>query len=136
MMLTGCATVFSKGWRPLTVTSDPAGARVFIAGADSGVTPRNLRLRRTFKPIDLRVVAPGGDTLRVPVERTTHPTYFLNLLGAVAGGMSSAFGGASGGFAAGFAGGLLWYTAIDLATGAFFTPVEKSVHVTMPAKRP
>jgi hypothetical protein len=67
--LTGCASIFGSTRQKLTVTSDPPGARIYIGGADSGITPRTMRIRRGSAPLVMRVQSDGSDAETRTLER-------------------------------------------------------------------
>jgi hypothetical protein len=132
VMLTGCATMFGPRSRPLTVTSEPAGARVFVAGADSGVTPLTLRLHRGRSPVDLRLEKSGYQAVTETVTRDRLSALLLLDVLYGLGGAVMASGG--GGFAgAGLAYNLLLTAGVDFMTGAARRPSVRELRVTLPA---
>ena len=132
VLLTGCATVFGPRSRTLKVTSEPTGARVFVAGADSGVTPLTLRLHRARRSVALRLEKSGYQVVTDTVKRDRLSSLLLlDVLAGLWGAAGAAFGGTS--VAAGFAGGLLWTAGIDFMTGAALRPSIRELQVTLPA---
>ena len=132
VLLTGCATVFGPRSRTLTVTSEPTGARVFVAGADSGVTPLTLRLHRARRPVALRLEKSGYQVVTDTVKRDRlSALLLLDGLAGLWGAASAGFGGTS--VAAAFAGGLLWTAGIAFMTGAALRPSVRELQVTLPA---
>ncbi|MFA6165496.1 MAG: PEGA domain-containing protein [Gemmatimonadaceae bacterium] len=132
VLLTGCATLFGPRSRALQVTSEPSGARVFVAGADSGVTPLTLRLHRARRPVALRLEKTGYQVVTDTVKRDRLSSLlWLDALAGLWGAASAAFGGSS--VAAGFAGGLIWTAGIDFMTGAALRPSVRELRVTLPA---
>lgn len=132
VLMTGCATMFGPRSRTLRVTSEPAGARVFVAGADSGVTPLTLRIHRGRKPVTLRLEKSGYQVLTETVKSDRlSALLLLDVLFGLGGASSAAFGGGS--VAAGFALNLLWAAGIDFMTGAALKPSVRELRVTLPA---
>ncbi len=127
----GCARMFGGSTQRLTVTSDPPGARVFIAGADSGVTPRVLRIKREFRPLELRVQGSGAaaDTRTIGRELSVWGAFFDLLLmgnGALAWQASNTAGIMGTLFYAGLGFG------VDGFTGSIWLLQTDSVHVRLP----
>jgi hypothetical protein len=69
--VSGCATLF-HGSQMLTVTSEPQGAHVYVAGVDSGVTPRRMNIRREHAPLILQVRADSNVAIEQKIERRIH----------------------------------------------------------------
>lgn len=132
VLLTGCATMFGPRSRTLRVTSEPAGARVFVAGADSGVTPLTLRIHRGRKPVTLRLEKSGYQVVTETVKSNRlSALLLLDVLLGLGGAASAAFD--IGSVAEGFAGSLLWAAGIDFMTGAALRPSVRELRVTLPA---
>lgn len=132
VLLTGCATIFGPRTRTLTVTSEPAGARVFVAGADSGVTPLTLRIHRRRRPVDLRLEKSGYQVVTETVKRDQlSALLLLDVLFVLQGAAGAAFGGGS--VAGALAGSLFWTVGIDFMTGAALRPSVRELRVTLPA---
>jgi hypothetical protein len=132
--LAGCATLSTmpmKKW-PVVVTSEPRGARVFVSGVDSGVTPLVLSMRARRQPLELRFEKAGYDTVSRFVGRKVRAASLVgNGLAAFLGGASTAFDGGSAAFREAFGQGLVLYLGIDFLTGAVWR-MPKDVHVTLP----
>ena len=131
VLLAGCATLYGPRSRTLTVTSEPTGARVFVAGADSGLTPLTMRLRRARGPVALRLEKSGYQVEADTVKRDRLSSLLLlDVLTGVWGAASAAFGGGS--VVVGFASGVLWTAGIDFMTGAALRPSVLERRVTLP----
>ena len=141
LLLSGCATLFSSQPQAVPVSSQPAGAEVFVNGELMGRTPVTLTLdARQGYEVTLRL---GGEEKIVILKSEVDNLYVaLDVLPAVGlGGASLAFvascsGNEMGclgfefiGLAVGLGGGLLTTavaTVTDATTGAwyFLTPDE------------
>ena len=133
--LTGCATMFGRRAQGLTVTTDPPGAQLWVNGADSGVTPRTMRIKRVRAPLDLRVQVAGADAVTKAIPKiesagARSAAFGLGLL-ALPGPM---LGGAP---AAGVVMGALLYGLsvwVDTQTGRMFVLPTDTVHLLIPAR--
>jgi hypothetical protein len=65
-----CATVANGTRQPVTVTSEPSSAQVFVNGKLAGTTPLRLDLKRRARTTVLRVEREGFLTREIPLERT------------------------------------------------------------------
>lgn len=119
----------------IAVTSEPAGAQIFVGKSQVGVTPARIVVKRRETNTVLRFEMPGYVSTEVPLTRTTS--------GAVAGNISfGLFALAPEGFAdnppssAARAGQALLFpllgVAVDFMTGAAFE-LPSQVHVTLKA---
>jgi PEGA domain-containing protein len=78
----GCATMFTGSVQQMTVSSQPPGARVFIDGAYTGVTPMTLMLK-TERDHTVTLQHEGYRDTVSPVIREFNPVAVLNLFGLV-----------------------------------------------------
>lgn len=78
----GCATMFTGSVQPMTVSSQPPGARVFIDGAYTGVTPMTLMLK-TERDHTVALQREGYRDTISPVSREFNPVAVLNLFSVV-----------------------------------------------------
>ena len=65
----GCATIAHGTRQEVSVTSEPSGARVFVAGQEIGVTPTQTRLSRKGGKIVIRFEKDGFAPQEVALER-------------------------------------------------------------------
>lgn len=101
----GCATMFTGSAQQVTVSSQPPGARVFVNGGYTGVTPLALLLK-TERDHTITLQHEGYQDTTAPVFREFNPVAVLNLLSVVC-----------------------W--VVDLATGALWRLTPTAVYVTM-----
>jgi hypothetical protein len=101
----GCATIFTGSAQPMTVSSQPPGARVFVDGAYTGVTPMTLILK-TERDHAVTLQHEGYQDTVSPVTREFNPIAALNLFGVVC-----------------------W--VVDLATGALWRFPPNAIYVAM-----
>ena len=66
----GCATMANGSRQPVAVTSEPAGAHVFVNGRPAGTTPLRLDLKRRQKRTVLRIERDGFLPREIRLERT------------------------------------------------------------------
>jgi len=78
----GCATMFTGSVQQLTVSSQPPGARVFVDGAYTGVTPMTLMLK-TERDHAIALQREGYQPTISPVSREFNPVAALNLFSVV-----------------------------------------------------
>ncbi|HJR58328.1 MAG TPA: PEGA domain-containing protein [Vicinamibacterales bacterium] len=77
VLISGCASVVHKApgfgggttVQEIEVTSEPAGARVFLRGAPAGITPTRLRLIRKDPHQVVRLEKDGYRSVDVPIRR-------------------------------------------------------------------
>ncbi len=101
----GCATMFTGSVENVTVSSQPPGARVFVDGAYSGVTPMTLLLK-TERDHMVALQHEGYRDTVSPVIREFNPVAALNLFSIVC-----------------------W--VIDMATGALWRFPPNAIYVAM-----
>ena len=101
----GCATIFTGSSQQMTVSSQPPGARVFVDGAYTGVTPMTLILK-TERDHTVTLQHEGFQDTISPVTREFNPIAALNLFGVVC-----------------------W--VVDLATGALWRFPPNAIYVAM-----
>lgn len=101
----GCATMFTGSVQQMTVSSQPPGARVFIDGAYTGVTPMTLMLK-TERDHMVTLQHEGYRDTISPVSREFNPVAALNLLSLVC-----------------------W--VIDIATGALWRFPPNAIYVAL-----
>jgi hypothetical protein len=101
----GCATMFTGSAQQVTVSSQPPGARVFVNGGYSGVTPVSLLLR-TERDYTVTLQREGFRDATAPLVREFNPVAALNLFGLVC-----------------------W--VVDLATGALWRLTPTTVYATL-----
>jgi hypothetical protein len=128
----GCARIFGGSTQRLTVTSDPPGAHVFVAGADSGVTPRVMRITREHAPLQLRVQGDGvaSDTRTIGRQLSVAGLLFDALLVIPGGGLPCGVGVRQ--CVAGIGWALVLGFGTDFVTGAIWLLETDSVHVKLP----
>ncbi len=101
----GCATMFTGSAQQVTVSSQPPGAKVFVNGGYTGVTPLALLLK-TERDHTVLLQREGYQDTTAPVYREFNPVAALNLFSVVC-----------------------W--VVDLATGALWRLTPTGVYVTM-----
>jgi hypothetical protein len=101
----GCATIITGSAQQMTVSSQPPGARVFVDGAYTGVTPMTLMLK-TERDHAVTLQHEGYQDTISPVTREFNPIAALNLFGVVC-----------------------W--VVDLATGALWRFPPNAIYVAM-----
>jgi hypothetical protein len=101
----GCATLITGSSQPMTVSSQPPGARVFVDGAYTGVTPMTLILK-TERDHTVALQHEGYQDTISPVAREFNPIAALNLVGLVC-----------------------W--VVDIATGALWRFPPNAIYVAM-----
>jgi hypothetical protein len=101
----GCATMFTGSVQQMTVSSQPPGARVFVDGAYTGVTPMTLMLK-TERDHTVALQREGYQPTISPVRREFNPVAVLNLLSVIC-----------------------W--VVDIATGALWRFPPNAIYVAM-----
>lgn len=106
--ITGCATIMTGGTNQgIRVGSSPAGARVFIDGRDSGITPIASAVDRR-DPHEIRIELEGYKTYIMKMSPGMNGWYFGNFL----------IGGAPG-------------MVVDLIDGAYVIEYPDSVNAVL-----
>jgi hypothetical protein len=101
----GCATIITGSAQQMTVSSQPPGARVFVDGGYTGVTPMTLMLK-TERDHAVTLQHEGFQDATSPVTRELNPIALLNLVSVVC-----------------------W--VVDLASGALWRFPPKAIYVAM-----
>ena len=74
----GCATLFAPGPDRIAVSSNPAGARVFLDSQEVGVTPLTVSLDRKVHTGSIRLEAAGYQPAAAQRTKSFNPIAFLN----------------------------------------------------------
>jgi hypothetical protein len=107
----GCATMFTGSAQQVTVSSQPPGARVFVNGGYSGVTPVAVLLK-TERDYTITLQREGYRDTVAPIFREFNPVAALNLFSLVC-----------------------W--VVDVATGALWRLTPTTIYATLqPAGAP
>jgi len=101
----GCATIISGSAQQMIVSSQPPGARVFVDGAYTGVTPMTLLLR-TERNHTVTLQHEGFQDATAPVARGFNPVALLNLV-------------------------IVVFWVVDLASGALWRFPPNAIYVAM-----
>ena len=92
LFLSSCATLFGDKNRTVTVSTNPAGARVYLNGAPVGKSPAQVVIASTLSSNVITVKAKGYDTITYPITTSIQPVAFLNILNLVCWGIDFATG--------------------------------------------
>ena len=111
VILTGCATIFTKSTDPITFTSIPEGAKVEVNGANVGRTPITVPIKRALTPPQVQLKLTGYETQQVLLQNSFNGVAILNIF-----------------FWPGF--------IVDAATGALMDYEIKSYETTLEPKEP
>ncbi len=89
VILSGCATAFSPSHDPITFTSTPEGAVVFVDGNRIGRTPTTVPIKRQLTPPRVEVKAEGYYPANVVMQNSFNavslwdiflwPTFFVDV---------------------------------------------------------
>ncbi len=79
LIQTGCATILGHNDHPMKVTSQPAGATVYLNGAPVGQTPLDFEVKDLGTPNTLRVRLEGYEDETERVMRKVQTVAFCNL---------------------------------------------------------
>ena len=135
--LGGCSTLFGRRTQKLTVTSNLPGAHVYVAGADSGTTPRTMRIRRGKAPLVLRVQRDSADAVTQTLKRGVSSWgLFFNAMYGLYTFVGLSFGAGPSDVVVGGVFAFALATSIDVASGKLFLLKTDSVHVTLPVRPP
>ena len=79
LMLSGCATIMNSGPDVVNVDTNPRGARVYLNGLYSGVSPINLTIHREDDAV-IDVKLEGYEPVQTELRKTGNGWIFGNLL--------------------------------------------------------
>src|SRR3990167_314486 len=79
ILLTGCATIFTKSADPITFTSNPEGARVEGNGAFVGRTPVTVPIKRALTPPQVSLKLKGYEIQHVILQNSFNGVAILNI---------------------------------------------------------
>lgn len=92
LFLSSCATLFGDKNKTVTVSTNPAGAKVYLNGAPVGKSPAQVRIASTLSSNVITVKAKGYNTITYPITTSVQPVAFLNLLNVLCWGIDFATG--------------------------------------------
>lgn len=85
-MASGCASMVASGPAHLSVTSNPAGASVYLNDLPAGATPMVVDLASDLPKAEIRLELPGFETVRLTRDKKLNGWVWGNiLLGGVLG---------------------------------------------------